>query len=224
MLPRPSISQDEQATGLILRTRPLTESSLIVHWLTHEAGRVATVAKGARRPKSPFKGKLDLFFCATFSFRRSRRSELHTLREVSLKELFESLRTDILKLQQAAYATVLIERTTETDTPIPEIHDLVLGFVRHLDKQPALPLNVFAFEMRLLEQLGLAPDLAQSRLSPGAKALLQHAASRPWESLLNLKASPAQETEIARFLNGFLLHNLGWVPSGRQAAAQMPNA
>ena len=51
----------ESATGLILRIRPLTETSLIVHWLTPEFGRVATVAKGARRPKSPFAGKLDIF-------------------------------------------------------------------------------------------------------------------------------------------------------------------
>ena len=44
----------ESATGMILRTRPLTETSLIVHWLTPDFGRIATVAKGARRPKSPF--------------------------------------------------------------------------------------------------------------------------------------------------------------------------
>ena len=49
---------DERAHGVILRIRPLTESSLIVQWLTPESGRLATVAKGARRPKSAFLGKL----------------------------------------------------------------------------------------------------------------------------------------------------------------------
>ena len=76
----------ESTHGLILRTRPLTETSLIVHWLTPDLGRIATVAKGARRPKSPFAGKLDLFYAADFSFSRSRRSELHVLREASLRE------------------------------------------------------------------------------------------------------------------------------------------
>ena len=69
------------ATGLILRTRPLTETSLIVHWLTPDFGRMATAAKGAHRANSPFAGKLDLFYAADFSFSRSRRSDLHTLRE-----------------------------------------------------------------------------------------------------------------------------------------------
>ena len=63
------------SVGLILRTRPLTETSLIVNWLTPEFGRLATVAKGARRARSPFRGLLDLFYLCDLSFARSRRSE-----------------------------------------------------------------------------------------------------------------------------------------------------
>src|SRR5476651_528649 len=100
----------QTATGLILRTRPLTETSLIVHWLTPNFGRIATVAKGARRHKSPFLGKLDLFYLADFSFSRSRRSDLHQLREVNLRETHGAIREDILKLQQAAYTTAFVEQ------------------------------------------------------------------------------------------------------------------
>ena len=45
------------------------------------AAEVATVAKGARRNKSVYRGKLDLFYTAEFSFYRSRRSELCPLLE-----------------------------------------------------------------------------------------------------------------------------------------------
>ncbi len=93
---------------------PLTETSLIVHWLTPDFGRIATVAKGARRPKSPFLGKLDLFYEADFSFSRSRRSDLHLLREVGLRETHGAIREDIWKLRQAAYAAAFIEQATET--------------------------------------------------------------------------------------------------------------
>jgi DNA repair protein RecO (recombination protein O) len=64
----------ERTIGLILRTRPFTETSLIVQWLTADFGRLSTIAKGARRTKSPFAGKLDLYYLAEFSFVRSRRS------------------------------------------------------------------------------------------------------------------------------------------------------
>src|SRR6516162_10729727 len=122
----------ENAQGIILRTRPLTETSLIVHWLTPTLGRLATVAKGARRPKSAFRGKLDLFYLADFSFVRSRRSELHTLREVSLRETHSYLRHEIRHLRQASYCAALIEQATETETPLPAVFELLAGLLRHL--------------------------------------------------------------------------------------------
>ena len=153
----PTPIYDSNATGIILRTRPLTETSLIVHWLTPDFGRIATVAKGARRPKSPFPGKLDLFYLADFSFSRSRRSELHTLREVSLRETHGAIREDICKLRQAAYAAAFIEQATETETPLPAVFELMRGFLDRLCRQKPSPQIVFAFELKLLRELGLNP-------------------------------------------------------------------
>src|SRR5579863_5128154 len=147
----------ENATGIILRTRPLTETSLIVHWLTPDLGRLATVAKGARRPKSPFQGKLDLFYGADFSFSRSQRSELHSLREASLRETHSAIRQDIFKLQQAGYAAALIEQTTESETPIPEIFELVRDFLKTLCATNPEPQTILALELKLLRELGLEP-------------------------------------------------------------------
>lgn len=209
---------DARSTGLILRTRRLTESSLIVHWLTADLGRVATVAKGALRPKSPFRGKLDLFFQAEFSFVRSRRSELHTLREVSLRDPHPALRRDLGWLQQAAYGAALIEQTTETDTPLPALYELLDGVLDHLPRQPALALTIFAFEMKLLGELGLSPDLSRASLSAGAREILNKLTVLDWASLPRLKLSPAQTIEVRRFLHGFLIHHLGKVPPGRGAA------
>ena len=61
---------DERGHGVVMRVRPLTETSLVVHWMTLEHGRLATVAKGARRPKSAFAGRLDLFMEGEFSFQQ----------------------------------------------------------------------------------------------------------------------------------------------------------
>src|SRR6267154_1470233 len=138
----------ENANGLILRTRPLTETSLIIHWLTPQLGRLATVAKGARRPKSPFRGKLDLFYYAEFSFSRSQRSELHNLREVNLIQTHPSLRRELAYLQQAAYCAELIEQTTETETPIAPIFELLSGFLASLSQHPPGTQTILAFELK----------------------------------------------------------------------------
>jgi len=208
----------ESASGIILRTRPLTETSLIVHWLTPNLGRVATVAKGARRAKSPFAGKLDLFYVADFSFSRSRRSELHHLREVKLHGTHGAIREDILKLQQAAYAAAFLEQATETESPLPEIFELVRGFLKLLCEQPPRPQNVFALELKLLRELGLEPDFAETRLTPGAKKIVQSFLAGDWSSGSRLKLSAAQIAELRQFLHGFLIFHLGRLPRGRAAA------
>lgn len=209
---------DEKSSGLILRTRPLTETSLIVHWLTPDLGRIATVAKGARRPKSPFRGKLDLFHLAELSFARSRRSELHTLREVSIRDTHRALREDLHLLQQAAYCAQLIEQTTETDTPLAGIFQLMLDLLAFLLRHPPEPLPVFAFELKLLVAIGLQPDPARAELRPGTREILHQLAFADWTLLGHLRLSPAQTAELRQFLHGFLIDHLGRLPAGRATA------
>jgi DNA repair protein RecO (recombination protein O) len=209
---------DQRTTGLILRTRPLTETSLIVNWITPDLGRLSTVAKGARRPKSPFRGKLDLFYLAEFTFARSRRSDLHALREVSLRHTHATLRRDLGWLDQAAYATALIEQTTETETPLPVLFELLSGLLHHLPHHPPQPQTVFAFEMKLLVESGLRPGLAQSNLSGGARQILERLTAGDWAASATLKLSPPQAAEIGQFLHGFLVYHFGKVPPSRDAA------
>ena len=206
---------DERANGIILRTRLLTETSLIVHWLTPELGRIATVAKGARRPKSPLRGKLDLFYEADFSFARSRRSELHNLREVGLRETHSALRQEMGWLRQAAYCAALIEQTTESESPLREVFELMRDFLNHLTRQPPQPRNIFAFELKLLYELGLKPDFTRSRLTLGTKEILHSLSENNWPAIAQLKSTAAQAREVSQFLHGFLIFHLGKIPNGR---------
>jgi DNA repair protein RecO (recombination protein O) len=208
----------ETATGLVLRTRPLTETSLIVHWLTPTLGRVATVAKGARRPKSPFRGKLDLFYLADFSFARSRRSDLHTLREVRLRETHSALREELGYLQQASYAAALVEQTTEPETPLAAIFELMEGLLRHLPAQPPQPQTLFTFELKLLSELGLAPDLTQSHLTRGVEQIVRMLNDAKWNGISRLRLSAEQVDELRQFLHNFLIYHLGRIPKNRDAA------
>jgi DNA repair protein RecO (recombination protein O) len=208
----------ETAAGLVLRTRPLTETSLIVHWLTPTLGRLATVAKGARRANSPFRGKLDLFYLADFSFSRSRRSELHTLREVSLRQTHTGLREDLGLLQQACYCAALVEQATEMETPLANMFELVIGLLRQLLAQPPQATTIFAFELKLLTELGLKPDLDKSNLNPGTNQLVKLLTEKDWPVVARLKPSAAQAAELGRFLHGFLIYHLGRIPKGRDSA------
>ena len=201
-----------------MRTRLLTETSLVVHWLTPAFGRIATVAKGARRLKSPFLGKLDLFYEVDFSFNRSRRSDLHILREVGLRETHGELRADILKLHRAAYATAFIEQATETDTPLPGAFELLHDFLKCLCGQKPAVQIVFAFELKLLREIGLQPDWTQTSLAAGTKKIAGVLTQKDWAAGLRLKLTDAQVVELRQFLHGFLIFHLGRLPKGRASA------
>ena len=204
--------------GVVLRTRPLTETSLIVQWLTRDFGRIATVAKGARRPKSPFRGQLDLFYVADLSFARSSRSELHTLREVKLLESNHGLRREMMCVQQASYCATLIEQTAEPDAPMPAVFHNFVNLLLQLPEHPAQPQAIFGFEMKWLQELGLKPSLAETSLTPGTKQILERLLEMDWPDIFRLRLSAAQVREIRLYLHGFIMYHLERIPRGRGGA------
>lgn len=209
---------EERTSGIILRTRPLTETSLVVQWLTPDLGRIFTVAKGARRPKSPFLGKLDLFYAADLSFARSRRSELHNLREVIVREAHTGLREDIARLKRASYFAVLLEKSTEPEAPISELHDLLSDALAHLTKNAPAVEAVFVFELKLLSALGYEPNfdaLAGTIRNPGSAAIGE-SFEKGVEGLSSLK--PGEKSALNRFLERSIGTALEKVPPQRERA------
>lgn len=205
----------EKDAGIVLRKRRLTESSLVIHWLTTGHGRIATVAKGALRPHSPFRGKLDLFHLCEFTYVPARKSDLHTLREAATVHTFPALREDMDKLQQASYAAALIEQTTETGTPMPEVFRLFAAFLAHIGSQPFKARHTLALELKLLNLLGLSPDLENSSHPGSLHALAAGLTQGGWSEIMELEASREDALKLRQFLHGFIIHHLGRIPKGR---------
>ena len=164
---------DEKSSGLILRTRPLTETSLIVHWCSADCGLFKTVAKGALRPKSPFAGRLDLFVTCEVVFVRSGKSDLHTLREAQLTLLRLHLRDSYARVVAAAYFCRLLEMVAEREAPLGGLHELLRLALDHLDSHDPSAKLVARFENRLCGELGLG------EVKSGGGALLHDYFHRP---------------------------------------------
>jgi len=145
----------ESTAGIVLRKRKFSETSLIVSWCTEARGCIQTVAKGARRAKSPFAGKLDLFFESDISIIVSRKSNLHTLTEVVLKNTFAGIRQNYLRTQTAAYFVELIEICTERDHREPELFSLLHRAFGYLDANNPNLRAVTHFETELARITGV---------------------------------------------------------------------
>ena len=101
---------------------------------------------------------------------------------------------------------------------MPWAFDHYCAFLAQLPKQPAQPQMVFAFEIKWLEELGLRPKLEESRLTPGARQILEKLLQTAWSDVFRLHLSESQIAEISHFLHGFLVYHLERVPRRRHAA------
>lgn len=156
----------KQDLATIIRLTKLTDTSLIVSWISENHGLIKTVAKGARRPKSPFAGKLDLFFSAELCWNHSQSSELHTLREVQPSNYREELRSSYINTEIAAYFVSLMESTAEPNIPADGYHDLLTRGLDYLCSNKASTKALLHFESELTKLLGIhsKPEMAASNL------------------------------------------------------------
>jgi len=154
-----NIAHVQTTRGTIIRLTRLTDSSLIVHWFSEGHGLVKTVAKGARRPKGPFTGQLDLFFSGVLVFKRARRGELHALCEVAINEWRHGLRRDYTSTLFAAYCCLLVEKALEPEHPEPELHDLLGRALNHVDSAGPSLRALRHYERETARLLGIAHDL-----------------------------------------------------------------
>jgi len=167
--------------AILIRTTRLTDTSLIVHWFTESEGLVKTVAKGALRPKSPFAGKLDLFFSGEIGVARARRGELHILREVSISSWREGLRRKYDSALMAGYFCQLVEAAVEPGHADAEMHDLLRRGLDHLDAEEPSLRAMSHFEKQLAGVLGISGgkgalhELLRDQIGqlPGARKQLQ---------------------------------------------------
>ena len=155
----------EKSTGIITRLTKLTETSLIVHWCTEEHGLIKTVAKGARSPKSVFSGKLDLFFEAELNWVQSRKSELNTLRELSVTNYRENLRKRYADTVVASYFSELLAHVVESGHPVPELFDLLQRGLNYLGESGADKRGLLHYENELARLLGVAHARTSAALS-----------------------------------------------------------
>jgi len=145
----------EKTTASLIRRIPLTETSLIIHWCSESQGLIKTVAKGARRPKNRFAGKLDLFFLCEIEIVRSRKSDLHILKEAAVLQTRVGIRSSYLQTLAAAYFIKLIERVAESATPIPELSNLLERALDYLDQNRPNKHAILHFEKELTRCLGI---------------------------------------------------------------------
>jgi DNA repair protein RecO (recombination protein O) len=147
--------------AVVLRSMRYGEADRILHLYTPERGRLSAIAKGSRRPKSRFGGRLEPFFRLNVDLHEGR-SDLLTVTGAETVAGHARLRTDAGALDAAARACDAVGRLFETSEGHPAVFHLLCNELALLDALPASATrsHALAFRLKLLVAAGLAPRLA----------------------------------------------------------------
>jgi DNA repair protein RecO (recombination protein O) len=149
--------------GVVLRSLRYGEADRILHLYTPHRGRVSAIAKGVRRSRSRFGGRLEPFFRLRLILHEGR-GELLTVTGAETVQAHARLRSDASALDAAARACDAVGRLFETGEPHPQVFHLLCRELTLLDAHAgasgvATRANALAFRLKLLLAAGLAPQL-----------------------------------------------------------------
>ena len=125
---------DEQATGLVLRRRNYSETSLIVAILTPDRGVVHLMVKGGARRSKAGQDVLDLFRIVTASWRPSRTGDLHTARTVSVQDSFEAVARDPDLFAVVGWLSRYILNNSESEGTNPNLYRAFVGLLARIQR------------------------------------------------------------------------------------------
>lgn len=143
-------------TAVVLRSYKLGESDRIVVFLTEHHGKVRAVAKGVRKTRSKFGGRLEPLSYVNVQFHRG--SNLDVVAQVETVDAAASLFGDLDVMTEASAILEAVDQLVPDREPVPQIYRMLVGARRTLVERPS-PLVVPAFLWRLLSSEGVRPEL-----------------------------------------------------------------
>lgn len=147
------------ALGVVLKTTPLRESDLLVTLYTDVHGRVAAVARGARRSKVRFAGALSLLVLGRYQLGRRPRGDLWALEGADVVREWTHLATDVVAVAHASYVAEIVGALLPPEAPEPEALAIIVALWDSLAEGGPSPGAMRAVELALLDLAGHQPAL-----------------------------------------------------------------
>lgn len=142
--------------GVVLRTHRLGEADKIVVLMTEGRGKVRAVAKGVRKTKSRFGGRLEPMSHAALLLYEGR--ELDTITQAETIETYRAVRENLDRVARAGAILEAVDQIAQEGEPNPALYRMLTGALRQLARTDS-PLIVAGFYFKLLSQEGFHPVL-----------------------------------------------------------------
>ena len=146
--------------AVVLRSLRYGEADRILHLYTPMRGRIGAIAKGVRRTRSRFGGRLEPFSHVDLQLHEGR-SDLLTVTGADTIHAHARLRDAAAALDAAGRACDAVARLFESGDPHPEVFHLLCNELALLEDEPGMATlaNQLAFRLKLLVAAGFGPQL-----------------------------------------------------------------
>ena len=147
--------------AVVLRSIRYGEADRILHLYSAERGRIGAVAKGVRRAKSRFGGRLEPLFRVNLVLHEGR-GELCTVTQAETVHPHSALRDHRASMERATQACEAVLRLLDSQEPNRPAYNLLCHELALLNEDPAAATRAqaLAFRLKLLLAAGFAPELA----------------------------------------------------------------
>lgn len=158
------MSRTFKTEAVVLRTIRYGEADRILHLYTREHGRLGAIAKGVRKPRSRFGGRLEPFFRLSLVLYRSR-GDLHTVTSAETVDGYPQLRASGRGIAAAADACGGVLRLLDgVEEPNEPAFNLLCRYLELVERDPEGPAasasGMVAFRIKLALAAGFAPELS----------------------------------------------------------------
>ncbi len=156
--------------AVVLRSIRYGEADRILHLYSVSKGRIGAIAKGSRKPRSRFGGRLEPFFRLDLILHEGR-GDLATVTAADTVAAHANLRGDGAALGAAARGCDAVLRLCDSQDPNPAAYNLLCRYLAILDGSESVDgrgsadgaaglSTALAFRLKLALATGFAPELS----------------------------------------------------------------
>jgi DNA repair protein RecO (recombination protein O) len=208
--------------AIVLRSIRYGEADRILHLYSRTRGRIGAIAKGARKPRSRFGGRLEPFFRLDLILHEGR-GDLMTVTSATTVDGYPRLRNSGAALTAGARACDAVLRLLDSAEPNPPAYNLLCRYLSLLDDptepQAAALETALSFRLKLALVAGFAPELASCACCGEAEHLVGFSGAAGGVICGSCEAGsfPLDE-EAHRFMVGALAESLDEAPEAEPRA------
>jgi DNA repair protein RecO (recombination protein O) len=144
--------------AIVLRTVDYGENNAIITLLSPQTGKIAAMARGAKKPNSPLRAVSQPFTYGSYLLTLGPVG-MGTVVQAELIDGFRSVREDLFKAAYASYFVEMADRFSEEREPSQGLFLLILTMLTYLagGKDPEVLARLC--EVKMLDWIGIRPEL-----------------------------------------------------------------